>query len=143
MSKQTYGNGQDAYLFGPVTVANTVARTVYLDLRRFDVVGLQLQAGGGAATLDGAWTISVSNDYTPTQTGAAYGQATNTGTWTDITASALWVDAIAAVAHATASSTNQYMQPKYPIGARHMRIVFTGTTGSATVSIIVFAKSLA
>lgn len=144
MSKQTYGNSGDAYIITAATVANTtpVVSTI-VDLRRFDCFGLVLSAGGGAATLDGAWKIEMSNDFTPAATNASYGQAPNAATaiWVDVTASAMWVDAIAAVAHATASSTKQAIQPKYGVGFRSMRVTFTGTTGSATVSASIFAKS--
>ncbi len=64
MSKQTYGDGKDCYIMPLATVADTtpVVSTI-LDLRRFDMVGLQLIASGGAATLDGAWKVEVSNDF--------------------------------------------------------------------------------
>lgn len=144
MGKAIYGLGNECVLFAPVTVADTAAHiATIIDLRNKDVVALVLLAAGGAATLDGAWKIEVSNDYNrPQAGGAADGQASTTATWVDITASALWVDAIAAVAHGTASSTKQYVQPKYPVGARDMRITFTGSAGSATVAVYGFLKSL-
>ncbi len=142
MPKQTYGNSADCYVLPLATVADTAAHVSgVIDLRRYDEIALQLIAGGGAATLDGAWKIEVSNDFMANATASPYGQAPNAATahWTDITAQTIWSATIAAVAHGTASSTNQYVQAL--IGARAMRITFTGTTGSATVGAILYAKS--
>ncbi len=143
MNKQTYGKGNECFLYPPTTVANTVARvSTELDLSGLDNPSFQLIAGGGLATLDGAWKIEVSNDFERTVAGnLPFGQIPATAHWTDITASAIWVDAIAAVTHGGGVTTNQYIQPKYGIGARYLRVTFTGTTGSATVAVIVYAKS--
>jgi hypothetical protein len=144
MANQTYGNGNDCYVLPLATVADTAAHVSgVIDCRRWEVIGLQLIAAGGTGTLDGAWKIEVSNDFMANATAAPYGQAPNAATahWTDITASKIWVDAVAAVAHGTASTTNQYIQPTTGIGWRAMRVTFTGTTGSATVGAILFAKS--
>lgn len=144
MNKVTYGEGQNSYIFGPVTVADVAAHvSTVFSLADLDNLSLILLAAGGAATLDGAWKFEVSNDYVPAASGGAVsGQAQNAApTWVDVTASAMWVDAIVAVAHGTAASTKQAIQPKYPIGFRHGRVTFTGTTGSATVAAILFAKS--
>lgn len=143
MNKQTYGKGTSCYVMPLATVADTAAHvSTVVDLSGVDTFVAQLIAGGGAATLDGAWKVEISNDYTPGQAGgAADGQRDTTATWTTITASALWVDAVAAVAHGTAASTNQFLAPKYALGARAIRFTFTGTTGSATVGVIFFAKS--
>lgn len=144
MNKTTYGQGNEYQLAALRTVADTtpVVSTV-LDLADKDNLGLQLIAdgGGGAGGIDGAWKIEVSNNYAPGGTGSPSGQVPSTARWIDITASALWVDAVAAVAHGTAATRNQYVQPKYPVGARSLRVTFTASTGTGSVGVFAFAKS--
>ena len=127
MANQTYGNGNDCYVLPLATVADTAAHVSGVSsVKHQEVIGLQLIAGGGLSTLDGAWKIEVSNDFMADATARHYGQAPNASTahWTDITASKIWVDAVAAVAHGTASSTSQYIQPTTGIGWRAMRVTF-------------------
>lgn len=145
MRKGTYGEGTQCYVMAPAVVADTAAHSCIVSaLNELDHFGAILLAGGGAATLDGAWKIEFSNDYVgPAAASSPEGQPPNaaTATWVDVTASAIWTDAIAAVAHASAATTKQYVQPKYPVGARAVRFTFTGTTGSAIVGVIFFGKS--
>lgn len=146
MGKNTFGDGTQCYVMAPAVVADTAAHScIVTALEKLDYFGAILLAGGGAGTLDGAWKVEFSDDYSgPAAGSSADGQPPNasTATWVDVTASAIWVDAIAAVAHASAATTKQYVQPKYPVGARAVRFTFTGTTGSAIVSVIFYAKSL-
>lgn len=87
------------------------------------------------APLEGAWTIEVSNNYTPAGNGS-YGQPPEQGTWTDITSS--FEPTISAV---TAAS-NQWAQAD--LGFRAIRVTFTpsGSAGEGDVTVIQYSKQV-
>lgn len=136
MRKYTYGDGSDAVILNIASVADTNPHvSTVVGLGQFDLAGLQLITGG---TLDGAWKIEVSNDWTPGATAANEGQPNNASAhWTDITTA--FAPAIAAVAHGTAATQNQAVQAT--LGFRHMRVTFTGSAGTGAVLVILFLKS--
>ncbi len=126
----TIGQGIACYVLDIASVANTVARVSTVTwLQHARICSYVLSAGG---TLDGAWTIEVSNDYSGAG-GSAMGQAPTAGTWIDVTTGFKKLDgtALAAVVHSTASA-NQYVQAA-PVGARAVRVTFTATTGTGAV----------
>lgn len=127
----TLGQGIACYVLNIASVADTSAHVSTITwLQHARIVSYQLVANG---TLDGAWKIEVSNDYSGAG-GSAMGQAPNTGTWTDITSA--FSPAIAAVAHGTAATQNQYIQCN-PLGARAIRATFTGSAGTGAVQAII------
>lgn len=78
------------------------------------------------AQLEGAWTIEISNNYTPSSFGGDFGQDPDVaGSWTDITSA--FSPTIAAVDTGTASSYSQYVQAT--ICVRAIRFTFTATSG--------------
>lgn len=85
-------------------------------------------------TLDGAWTIEVSNNYSPE--GGTFGQAPTEGTetWTDITTA--FSPTIAAVDHTSSATRNQFVQAA-PMAGRVLRCTFKATTGSGKVKVLV------
>lgn len=115
-----------------LTVSDTAAHVstlTWLGGRR--IVSLQLVTGG---TLDGAWKVEVSNDYAADKD-VTMGQNVNAGNWTDVTAGFKKLDgtALAAVAHATAATQNQFVQCA-PIGGKQLRVTFTGSAGTGPVT---------
>ncbi len=92
-------------------------------------------------TVDGTWKIEVSNDLSGAGNSAA-GQAPTTGTWTDVTSGFKQLDdstAIATVAHGTAATKNQYVQPASgaPLSARAVRVTFTPTGGKGSAKVLI------
>lgn len=99
------------------------------------IVSFQLCAGpGSGGTLDGAWLIEVSNDYAPDKD-VSMGKNANAGKWTDVTAGFKKLDgtALAAVAHGTAATQNQFVQCA-PLGAKWIRETFTASAGTGPVT---------
>lgn len=132
-SKMRHGDGEDCYMIQEtgLTFESDPVEGI-LDMRPFDRISLQLIT---TDDLEGAWTISVSNNYTPAGNGT-YGQPPEQGTWTDITSS--FVPAIAAV---TAAS-NQWAQAD--LGFRAIKVTFTpsGASGEGDVTVIQYAKQV-
>lgn len=116
-----------------LTISDTAAHVsslIWLGGRR--IVSFQLVTGG---TLDGAWKVEVSNDYAADKD-VSMGQNVNAGAWTDVTAGFKKLDgtALAAVAHGTAATQNQFVQCA-PIGGKWARVTFTGSLGVGTATV--------
>ena len=81
----------------------------------------------------GDWKVEVSNDFVPNCNGTVYGQISNTGTWSDITAE------LTPGLSAVTTAGSQYAQ--LDITARAIRYTFTPTGGQGAVKVLRFAKS--
>jgi hypothetical protein len=116
------------------------------------IVGIETQVGNNrilsyvlsaddAADLDGTWKIEVSNDFAR-DADVSMGNSQRPGRWIDCTAQFKQPDgtAIAAVAHGTAATRNQYVQAA-PVGGRVYRVTFTPTAGAGPVSAAVCGGS--
>lgn len=123
--------GPSPYILN-LTISDTAAHVSALEsLLGRRIVGLQLVTGG---TLDGAWKVEVSNDYAGDKD-SSMGQNVNAGNWTDVTAGFKKLDgtALAAVAHGTPATQNQFVQCA-PIGAKQIRVTFTGSGGAGVAT---------
>jgi hypothetical protein len=135
MSKQTYGNGDDAILLPTTTNSGTTAIvSPAQDMRRFDTIGLLLVTTG---TIAGSWKIEASNDFVTNSTGAVYGQAQNASPqWGTVTS--IFTPTIAAVT--SGGSSQATGATSFPW--RQYRVTFTPTSGSGTVTVKQFLKSI-
>jgi len=130
-AKNLYGQGMEGRVLN-TTVSDTTVQTSHVTfLNTLDNISYQLISTG---TVAGAWTVEVSNNYTP---GLGDNQAPNSGNWVDITSLFTTVNAV------TSGGSDQYIEKSSGlIGARAIRVKFTPTSGAGTVSAWFFGKGM-
>lgn len=125
----TFGDlGKDGYIIDAVTNSGTTPISgIFEGADKFNEFGMQLITTG---TIAGTWTIGGSNNHST----GGLNELAATGTFPDI--SSLLNAAFSAV---TTGGSDQYRQMTFD--GRAFKLTFTPTSGSGTVTAIIFAKS--